>query len=164
MWGWTIIDRLGQDLRYAVRLLRRFPGFTLTAVVVIAIGIGANSAIFSLVDTLLLRPLPYPQADRIVKVWEHPPGYARNSVAPLNFFDWNEQNQVFSSMAAIGGGSMTLTTPSGGAERILGKSVTVSFFDLFRVKPILVRIGDRREREWKSAGARAGDEGGRRAR
>jgi len=80
MWGWASIDRLGQDLCYACRLLRRFPGFTFTAIVVIAIGIGANSAIFSLVDTLLLRPLPYPQSDRILKVWEHPPGFGRDTV------------------------------------------------------------------------------------
>lgn len=138
MWGWTSIDRVGQDLRYAARLLRRFPGFTLTAVIVIAIGIGANSAIFSLVDTLLLRPLPYPQSDRIMKLWEHPPGYARNSVAPLNYQDWHDQNQSFVNMAAIAGGSRTLSTPNG-AERIPGQSVTSGFFDLFRVAPIAGR-------------------------
>ena len=98
-----------QDPRYAARMLRQAPAFTAVAVTVLAIGIGANSAIFSLVEAVLPRPLPSRGAEQLVKVSESPPGPARNSVSPLNSLDWSEQNQVFSSMAAVSGSSRTLT-------------------------------------------------------
>ncbi len=130
---------LWHDLRYAIRILRMAPGFTLIAVSVLAIGIGANSAIFSLVDAVLLRPLPYHHPEELVKLWEHPPGYARNSVAPLNYLDWSEQNHVFSSMAAVSGGSRTLTRDGSSPEKIPGQAVTLHFFDLLAVKPVAGR-------------------------
>ena len=106
----------GQDLRYAVRLLLRAPGFTAVAVLVLALGIGANSAIFSVVDTVLLRPLPFHNPDEVVSLWEDPPSHSRNRVSPLNFQDWHDQNTAFSRLAAYAGGSKTLQTPTG-AER-----------------------------------------------
>ncbi len=131
---------LWQDLRYAARTLRRSPGFALIAITVLAIGIGANSAIFSLVDAALLRPLPFHDPGRLTVLWEHPPaGRAHNRVAPLNFLEWSEQNHVFSSLAAVSGGGGALITPSGSAERIRGQSVSVTFFDLLGVSPILGR-------------------------
>jgi putative ABC transport system permease protein len=133
------MDTLGKDLRYAARLLRKSPGFTLTAIVVIAIGIGANGAIFSLVDAVLLRPLPYAKPEQLVRLWEHAPGNDRNAVSPLNFLDWSEQNKAFSSMAAVSGASKTLTRDGAAAERIPGQAVTQSFFDLLGVKPVLGR-------------------------
>lgn len=129
---------LWQDLRYAARGLRQAPGFTLIAAAVLAIGIGANCAIFSLVDAALLRPLPFPRPQELVRLWEAPPGYDHNSVSPLNFLDWSEQNHVFASMAAVSGGGRSLTTPNG-AERIPGQSVSLRFFDLLGVKPIAGR-------------------------
>ncbi len=129
---------LWQDLRYAVRVLRQAPGFMLIVVAVLAIGIGANCAIFSLVDAALLRPLPFSHPEELARVWERAPGFNRNAVSPLNFLDWSEQNHVFASMAAVSGGGRSLTTPTG-AERIPGQSVTLRFFDLLGVTPIAGR-------------------------
>jgi hypothetical protein len=136
--GDALMIALAQDLRFAVRMLRRAPVFTAVVIAVLAIGIGANSAIFSLLDAALFRPLPFTQPDQLVMLWEHPPNYAHNRVSPLNFLDWSEQNNVFESMAAVTGGSRTLTT-SRGPERIPGQSVSASLFDLLGVKPIVGR-------------------------
>ena len=130
---------LWQDFRYAARVLRRAPAFTAVAASVLAIGIGANGAIFSLFDAVVLRPLPFQHPEALAKLWEHPPGYEHNSVSPLNFLDWSEQNTVFASMAAVSGGSRTLRTAEGGAERIPGQSVSLSFFDLLGVRPVAGR-------------------------
>ena len=130
---------LWQDFRYAARVLRRAPAFTAVAAIVLASGIGANSAIFSLFDAVVLQPLPFQHPEEPAKLWENPPGYAYNSVAPLNFLDWSEQNTVFASMAAVSGGSRTLHTAEGGAERIPGQSVSLSFFDLLGIRPVAGR-------------------------
>ena len=103
MQGWW------RDARYAVRQLRKTPAFTLTAIVTLALGIGANTAIYSFVDGVLLKPLPYPDADRIVRVLEKPPGGRWNGISTLNFLDWQRDNSVFDLMAAQTGGSLTLT-------------------------------------------------------
>src|SRR5215472_10312819 len=109
------------DLRYAARVLWRTPGFTLVAAGVLALGIGANSAIFSVVDAALLRPLPYRQPQDLVMLWEHPPGHDHNRVSPLNFQDWHDRNGAFSAMAAVSGGSRTLISQDG-AELIPGQA------------------------------------------
>ena len=136
----------GQDLRYALRLLAHAPGFTAVAAIVLALGIGANSAIFSVVDAALLRPLPFQQPAQLAMLWEHPPGYAYNRVSPMNFQDWHDQNTVFSSMAAVSGGPKTLKTPTG-AEQIAGQSVTLEFFNLLGIQPVAGRtFNDQDER------------------
>jgi putative ABC transport system permease protein len=127
-----------QDLRYAIRVLRRSPGFTIAAALVLALGIGANSAIFSVVDAALLRPLSLHQPGELVMLWEAPPSNPHNRVSPLNFQDWHDQNSVFSGLAAISGGSRTMQTRAG-AERIPGQSVTGEFFSLLGVQPIAGR-------------------------
>src|SRR5215472_18562608 len=127
-----------RDFVYAARLLRQAPGFTVIAVTVLAVGIGANSAIFSLVDAALLKPLPFHHPDELVRTWEMPPGSGRNSVSPLNFLDWSEQNQVFASVAASSGSSLVMVT-DGLPDRIRGQSVTLRFFDLFGVPPLAGR-------------------------
>jgi putative ABC transport system permease protein len=129
---------LSQDLRFAARTLRRSPGFAAVAVLTLALGIGANTAIFSFVDGILLKPLPYPDADRIVRVLEKPPGFPRNGISTLNFLDWQKQNTVFDFMAAQTGGSMTL---SGTNEPVLlhcGR-VSAQYFDIFGIKAALGR-------------------------
>ena len=100
------MHELLQDIRYGFRMLRKSPGFTAVALLTLAIGIGANTAIFSFVDGVLLKPLPYANADRIMRVLEKPPGDpdARNGISTLNFLDWQRQNSVFQYMAARTGG------------------------------------------------------------
>src|SRR5215472_621770 len=127
-----------RDFVYAARVLRQAPGFALIAVMVLAIGIGANCAIFTLVDAVLLRPLPFAHPAELVQVWEKPPGHDRNAVAPLSFLDWSEQNQVFASMAAVSGSSRTMIT-DGIPERLHGLAVTLRFFDLLGVAPVAGR-------------------------
>ncbi len=102
------MDELVKDLRYAVRMVVNSPGFSIVAVLTLALGIGANTAIFSFIDAVLLKPLPYADADKILMVWEKPPGGDRNGNSTLNFLDWKSQNTVFSAMSAQTGGAATL--------------------------------------------------------
>ena len=127
------------DIRYAVRSLWKARGFSILAVLVLAIGIGATGAVFSLIDGTLIRPLPFADPGRLLMLWEHPPGYARNRVSPLNFADWTEQNHTFASMAAVAGGGRTLSNATGVAERVPGQSVTTAFFDVLGIAPIAGR-------------------------
>jgi putative ABC transport system permease protein len=126
------------DIRYAIRLLRRSPAFTITAVLVLALGIGANTAIFSVVDAALLRPLPFSHPESLVMLWEEAPNYPHNRVSPLNFLDWHDQTSVFAGIAAVAGGSRTMPTRDG-AERIPGQAVTSEFFATLGIHPIAGR-------------------------
>jgi predicted permease len=127
---------LWQDLRLAARTLRKAPGFTTIIVSVLGIGIGATSAIFSLVDAALVRPLPFTQPEQLVMLWERPPSSTHNRVSPLNFLDWSEQQHAFAAMAAVAGGGRTLTGTTSAAERIPGQAVTPRFFEVLGVKPL----------------------------
>jgi putative ABC transport system permease protein len=135
-----------QDLRFGVRQLLSKPGFTTIAILSLALGIGANTAIFSLVDAVLLRPLPFHEPERLVMVWEDATqvGFPRNTPAPANYADWKAQNQVFEDMAAIQGGSYALTD-EGEPEKVESQSVTANFFSLLGVKPILGRTFTKEE-------------------
>lgn len=128
------------DLRYALRLLRKTPVFTIAAIGTLALGIGANTTIFSLVQTVLLRPLPYQNPDQVVMVWEDASraGFSRNTPAPANFTDWRASNRSFTDMAAARGVIATLTM-DGAPEQVLGRGVTPNFFDLLGVRPVLGR-------------------------
>jgi predicted permease len=130
-----------QDLRYGARMLWKNPGFTLIAVITLALGVGANTAIFSVANTALLRPLPYQNPDELVMVWETAPklGFPHNDVAPANFIDWRDQNRVFTQIAAFGGASLSLTG-RGEPERIEGERVSASLFPLLGVTPALGRV------------------------
>ncbi len=133
------VAMLIQDLRFAARMLLRSPGFTAIAVTVLALGIGASSAIFSLLDAVLLKPLPFGEPSRLVMLWERSPSVAHHRITPLNFVDWNDQNRTFDAMAAISGGSRTFIGRDGLAEEIPGQAVTARFFDVLRVRPLLGR-------------------------
>jgi hypothetical protein len=97
------VETLLLDLKYGLRMLRKSPGFTAVAILTLAIGIGANTAIFSFVAAVLLRPLPYPQPEQIVSVWEKPPQFDHNFISTLNFLDWKQQNRCFQFLAALAG-------------------------------------------------------------
>jgi putative ABC transport system permease protein len=131
------IDSFFQDLRYATRVLRRDLGFTCFAVLTIALALGANAAIFSLVDGILLKSVGYPEPERIVQVWERPPGGGRNGIAPANYIDWTKQSHSFESMAAQTGAAMSyLASESGGVPISLRVGVvSAPYFDVFGVKP-----------------------------
>ena len=128
------------DVRYALRLLRKTPVFTLAAMGTLALGIGANTTIFSLVQTMLLRPLPYHHPDQVVMVWEDrtAAGFPRNSVAAGNYRDWRTSNRSFTDMAATGFAFANLTG-DGAPELVLGRRVTTNFFSVLGVQPIVGR-------------------------
>ena len=134
------MQTLWQDLRYGARMLMKRPGFTLIAVVTLALGIGANTAIFSVVNGVLLRPLPYKEPDRLVMVWGsvRPRGLKRAWISPPNFFDFREQNQAFEKVSALLEWGPTLTE-AGEPERLTGAQVSHDFFSVLGIEPILGR-------------------------
>jgi putative ABC transport system permease protein len=136
------MESILQDIRYGVRSLIKTPGFTAVAIVVLALAIGANTAIFTVVNAVLLRPLPYRNSDRLVMLWETNPrfqiGVDTLPVSPGDFMDWREQNSVFEYVSALGAGHLNLSG-SGEPERISGASVSPNFFRLMGIEPKLGR-------------------------
>jgi putative ABC transport system permease protein len=128
------IEAFWSDLVYAMRMLRKNPGFATTAVVTLALGIGASSAIFSVCNAVLFKPLPYPEPGRIVMLWEQPRGGTPHSVAPANFVDWREQTRSFSEVAAIRSFSSMILAGQGEPARLNGAAVTSNFFSLLGVR------------------------------
>src|SRR5262249_10864633 len=130
-----------RDLRYAVRVLRKAPGFSAAAILVLALGIGATAAIFSVVDAAILRALPYHCPGELVTLSEKAPGNPAKRTyrtTPLNFADWHDQNTVFAGITALSGGSRTLTGRDN-AELIPGQAVTREFFEVLGMPPIAGR-------------------------
>jgi len=134
------VGALLQDLRYGVRTLAKNPGFTVVVVLTLALGIAANTAIFSVVDAVLLRPVPYPESDRLFTVYQTlPQDPAQNTgVSYPNYLDWTRQNQVFDSIAAVRGNVLALSG-QGEPTYIQTGSVTSNYFEVLRVKPLLGR-------------------------
>src|SRR5215475_15948381 len=139
--GVRIIEELWQDLRYGARMLFNSPGFTTVAVVTLALGIGANSAIFSVINALLLRQLPYSDPDKLVQVWETDAKRGDNAMTASypNFADWRDQNHVFEQIAAYSGDGFILKGTAD-AERIQGAIVSPSFFPMLGIKPMVGRV------------------------
>ena len=131
------METLLQDFRYALRLLRKSPGFAVAAVLTLALGMSANTVMFSVLNTVLLRPLPYPQADRLVQIWETDArrGDMHNTVSPYNFLDWRTQSQSFEQMATYEYNSVVLTGQKSPA-RLSALFVTASFFGVLKVEPL----------------------------
>jgi predicted permease len=134
------MDALAADVKYGLRLLRKSPAFSLVTIATLALGIGANAAIYSIVDAVLVRPLPFHAPDRLVMVWEDASyvSFPRNTPAPANYFSWKAMNRVFSDMAAVRGAVANLTA-GGPPEQILGRRVTANFFAVLGVAPIAGR-------------------------
>ena len=133
------MQTLLQDLRYGARMLLKKPGFTLVAVITLALGIGANTAIFSVVNAVLLRPLPFKEPDRLVMIREMKlPQFPEFSVSPGNFLDWKRQNTVFERLVAIRGASFNLIG-AGDPEQVFGWRVTDGFFAMLGAQPQLGR-------------------------
>ena len=133
------MSELIQDLRFGLRTLFKSPGFATIAVATLAIGIGANAAIFSYVDGILLRPSPYADVARMVRVLEKPPGGGRNGISTLNYLDWEKQNTVFEHLTAQVWGTVTLTGTEN-PEQVNCESVSLHFFDVFKDRPALGRV------------------------
>jgi len=137
---WRLVDQLWQDLRYGLRLLLRSPAFSVVAVLTLALGIGANVAIFTVVNSVLLRPLPFPEPERLVRIWETMPSsdVHRNVVNPQNFADWSDYTHSFEAMAAISGMPANVTG-EGDPVALDGMQVTPRFFAVLKVAPFMGR-------------------------
>jgi predicted permease len=129
---------LAQDVRYGFRTLRRAPGFTLVAIITLALGIGANTAVFSVVNGVLFNPLPFPQPDQLVALHESKPNFEYGSISYANFLDWQKDNRTFTSMAIFRGYSFSLTG-AGDAQQVNGEFISSDFFRLLGEKPLLGR-------------------------
>jgi predicted permease len=143
-WGWASLERLAQDVRYALRVLRKNPGFTAVAVLSLALGVGANTAIFTFVNAALLKPLPYPHADRIVSLVERPPQSSTGVIGtttlvhPITFVEWRKRARSFEALA-IAQALPVNTMGLDGAEEVSGMWSTASLFRVLGVEPLLGR-------------------------
>ena len=139
------MTRFLQDLRYGTRLLTRSPGFTFVAVLSLALGIGANTTIFTLINAVLLHPLPVENPAQLVSVWTSDERNAANGAfgflqtSPLNYQDYRDQNEVFSGLAAHQGIPLNISGGTGDPQQIFGEIVTGNYFDVLGAKPIIGR-------------------------
>jgi predicted permease len=133
------LETLWSDMRYGVRMMARAPGFTIVAILTLALGIGANTAIFSVVNGVLLNPLPFPQPEQLVTLSESKPNFATGSISYLNFRDWQRNNHTFSAMAISRPISFSLTG-SGEAEQLRANLLSSDYFSLLSVKPVIGRL------------------------
>jgi len=138
VWTWAWLGHLTQDLKYALRNLRKSPGFTAVTIATLALGIGATAAIFSFVNAVLLKPLPYPYPERIVSVSEKLPSGSSNFISTLNFLDWGRQNRCFQFLSAIARDKVTLTG-SDSPEELNVHRVSASYFKVLGVDAELGR-------------------------
>ena len=136
--GLAPLETLLQDLRFAYRMLRKSSGFTTIAVLTIALGIGANSALFSFINGVLLNPLPFPNANRIVSMFQEKPNFPKGSISYPNFLDWRQDNRSFESIAAYRWADGTIRG-MGEPEEVHAQRVSATFFPILGVQPILGR-------------------------
>src|SRR4051812_1902491 len=131
---------VSQDLRYSLRMLLKHKGFTIVAALTLALGIGVNTAMFSVLNTFLFRALPYPQSEQLVRVWRTSPHSQNWPFSTANFFDQHDQNTVFDKMVAYNFTSRNLTEDGHTAERLLGLAATADFFPMLGVAPARGRV------------------------
>ena len=132
------MQTLLQDIRYGIRMLAKNPGFTVVAVLTLALGIGANTALFSVVNAVLLKALPFHQPDRLVALYQNKVQFQRASISYPNFLDWQRQNRTFDSMAAFRPDDFNLTG-AGEAEHIRGEMISADFFSTLGLQPMIGR-------------------------
>ncbi|MGH7498981.1 MAG: ABC transporter permease [Gemmatimonadales bacterium] len=132
-------DLLRQDLRYTARTLIRAPGFAITAIVVTALGVGANTAAFSVADFVMLRPLPFRDPSHLVRLWEAPPGYSTMELSPPNYRDWKTSSRSFEAMGAFHGAAANLLG-EGAPRRVEGSVVTEDLLPMLGVQPLIGRL------------------------
>ena len=146
IWISVWLEQLLQDIRYGVRGLRRNPGFTAVVVLTLALAIGMNTAVFSLVNAILVRPLPYPGPDRLVWLGNYNPFFKAEMVGSPDYVDWKEQAASFAGMVAFGTGGYTLATAEGAGQHVLA-DVTADFWDISGARPALGRFFGPEDRE-----------------
>jgi predicted permease len=139
MWGWGSLERFMQDLRYGLRMLAKSPGFTAVAILTLALGIGANTALFSVVNGVLLKPLPYPQPENLVWLAESKPNFATGSISFPNFRDWQKDNRTFAGMAVYRYYNFNILG-LGDAEQVNARFITSDFFSVLGVNPVIGRM------------------------
>ncbi|HLX76973.1 MAG TPA: ABC transporter permease [Terriglobales bacterium] len=139
MWGWASLERFAQDLRYGARMLERSPGFAVVALLTLALGIGINTALFSVVNGVLLSPLPYPHPEQLVSVFESKPHFEKGSFSYLNFLDFQQQNRTLAAIAAYRKTGFTLTG-SGQAEQLQAQMVSAGLFSVLGIRPVAGRL------------------------
>ena len=127
-----------QDLLFAIRMLLKNPGFTAVVVLTLALGIGANAALFSVVNGVLLNPLPFPQAEQLITIDQSKPNFDRGAIPYPNFLDMQGENRTLSSMAISRGGGFTLLG-QGEAERVNARMISADYFKVYDLKPMLGR-------------------------
>ena len=143
------MHNLFQDFRYGLRTLRKNPGFAMGAILVLALGIGANTAIFSVVNAVLLRPLPFPNPEQLVQIWHTPPqasfpGMKEFAVSAANYLDWAAENHVFQQMSIYTWSSYNLTG-KGEPQFVSARAVSSDFFPVLQAQPLLGRVFSRDE-------------------
>ena len=138
MWGWGTFERLWQDARYGMRMLAKAPGFAAVAILTLALGIGANTALFSVVNGVLFQPLPYAHPEQLVWIAESKPNFASGSISWPNFQDWQKDNHTFTGMAIYRAYGFNLTG-RGEAERVNARFLSSGFFDVLGVHPLIGR-------------------------
>src|SRR5688572_4098343 len=136
---------VSRDIKHALRMILRAPGFSLIAILTFAVGIGVNTAVFNVVNGVLLRPLPYPDPDRITMLWmdNRRQGIKEDITSYPNYLDWRTQSASYEQMAAFTPSAYSVTG-TGDPERLLGAAVTASFFDVMQMPPTLGRVFNER--------------------
>lgn len=132
-------DILRQDLRYAIRSLSKSPGFAIAAVLVVALGVGANTAAFSVADFVLIRPLPFSDPNRLVRIWESEPNYSRTELSPADYRDWKRMSSSFAAMGALHGLSASMVG-QGDPMQVEGSAMTADLLPMLGVQPLMGRF------------------------
>ena len=141
-WGWTRLEQLARDVRYGLRQVRRNPGFSAVAIATLALGIGVNTAMFSAVDAVLIRPLPYADAERLVMIWDDlskSGDVSKQFSTPAEWYEWRRHNTVFSDIAATQPGEATISG-EGEPEQVPARKVTGNLWSVLGVQPMLGRV------------------------